>query len=50
MPYVRALRPGRAWLPLGSFRLNAVAPGVAMMDMGLAWFFNMLGKTRQALR
>lgn len=35
-------------LPLGSFRLNAVAPGAAMTDMGLAWFFNVLGKSQQA--
>jgi len=29
-------------LPLGRFRLNAVAPQVAMMDLGLAWLFNLL--------
>jgi DNA-binding transcriptional LysR family regulator len=37
-------------LSLGNFRLNAVAPSAAMMDMGLAWFFNELGKTPQAAR
>ena len=35
-------------LPLGSFRLNAVAPSAAMMDTGLAWLFNVIGKTEQA--
>lgn len=29
-------------LDLGRFRLNAVAPRVAMMDMGLAWLFDVL--------
>lgn len=29
-------------LPLGCFRLNAVAPGSAMMDTGLTWLFDML--------
>lgn len=29
-------------LPLERFRLNAAAPGVAMMDAGLAWLFNAL--------
>ena len=29
-------------LPLGSFRLNAVAPAAAMMDVGLAWLFEKL--------
>jgi DNA-binding transcriptional LysR family regulator len=29
-------------LPLGRFRLNAIAPKAAMMDAGLAWFFNVL--------
>lgn len=37
-------------LPLGRFRLNAVAPKVAMMDTGLAWFFNVLGRAEQAAR
>ena len=29
-------------LPLGRFRLTAIAPKAAMMDAGLAWFFNVL--------
>lgn len=29
-------------IPLGSFRLNAVAPGAAMMDVGLSWLFDVL--------
>jgi DNA-binding transcriptional LysR family regulator len=29
-------------LPLDSFRLNAIAPKVAMMDSGLAWFFGVI--------
>jgi DNA-binding transcriptional LysR family regulator len=32
-------------LPLDRFRLNAVAPKAAMMDAGLAWLFDMLGRT-----
>jgi DNA-binding transcriptional LysR family regulator len=32
-------------LPLGRFRLTAVAPKVAMMDAGLAWFFSMFAGT-----
>lgn len=35
-------------LPLGRFRLNAVAPKVAMMDMGLSWLFDMLERTEQS--
>lgn len=35
-------------LPLGRFRLNAVAPKVAMMDMGLTWLFDVLGRAEQA--
>lgn len=34
-------------LPLGRFRLNAVAPKVAMMDMGLSWLFDALAGTEQ---
>ena len=34
-------------LSLGRFRLNAVAPKVAMMDIGLAWLFDVLGKAVQ---
>ena len=29
-------------LPLGRFRLNAVAPKAAMADEGLAWLFGVL--------
>jgi len=29
-------------LPLGRFRLNAVAPKAAMADAGLAWLFHLL--------
>jgi DNA-binding transcriptional LysR family regulator len=39
---VAALEPP---LPLPGFRLNAVAPKVAMMDAGLAWLFDLLGRT-----
>lgn len=35
-------------LPLGRFRLNAVAPKVAMMDMGLSWLFDVLGRGKHA--
>lgn len=36
-------------LPLGSFRLNAVAPEAAMMDAGLTWLFDTLcGPQRSA--
>jgi DNA-binding transcriptional LysR family regulator len=35
-------------LSLGRFRLNAAAPEVAMMDMGLAWLFDVLGRAEQA--
>jgi DNA-binding transcriptional LysR family regulator len=35
-------------LPLGRFRLNAVAPKAAMMDMGLTWLFEVLGRGEQA--
>ncbi|MFT4100486.1 MAG: LysR family transcriptional regulator [Burkholderiaceae bacterium] len=37
-------------LPLPGFRLNAVAPKVAMMDAGLAWLFDLLGETRLAMK
>ena len=37
-------------LPLGSFRLNAVAPQAAMMDAGLTWLFGMLEGTQTAAR
>lgn len=37
-------------LPLPDFRLNAVAPKVAMMDSGLAWLFKVLGETEAAVR
>ncbi len=35
-------------LPLPGFRLNAVAPKVALMDAGLAWLFALLGGTKPA--
>ena len=35
-------------LPLRRFRLNAVAPKVAMMDRGLAWLFDLLARAEQA--
>jgi DNA-binding transcriptional LysR family regulator len=35
-------------LSLGRFRLNAVAPQVAMMDLGLAWLFDRLKSVGQA--
>jgi len=35
-------------LPLGRFRLNVVAPKAAMMDRGLTWLFNVLGRAEQA--
>ena len=35
-------------LPLGRFRLNAVAPKAAMMDAGLAWLFDVLGRAEEA--
>jgi DNA-binding transcriptional LysR family regulator len=37
-------------LPLGAFRLNAVAPEAAMMDVGLAWLFDLLQTTDVALQ
>jgi hypothetical protein len=37
-------------LSLGRFRLNAAAPKVAMMDMGLAWLFDVLGRAEQAVQ
>jgi DNA-binding transcriptional LysR family regulator len=35
-------------LSLGRFRLNAVAPQVAMMDLGLVWLFDMLESVGRA--
>jgi DNA-binding transcriptional LysR family regulator len=35
-------------LALGRFRLNAIAPKVAMMDMGLTWLFDALGRAQPA--
>jgi DNA-binding transcriptional LysR family regulator len=35
-------------LSLGRFRLNAVAPKVAMMDLGLVWLFDMLERVGRA--
>jgi DNA-binding transcriptional LysR family regulator len=34
--------------PLTTFRLNAIAPAVALMDGGLAWLFDTLAATRSA--
>lgn len=34
-------------LPLPGFRVNAVAPKVAMMDAGLAWLFDLLAGSEQ---
>lgn len=34
-------------LSLGRFRLNAATPKAAMLDMGLAWLFGLLGKAEQ---
>jgi DNA-binding transcriptional LysR family regulator len=34
-------------LPLARSRLNAVAPRSAMLDAGLAWLFDLLGKDAQ---
>jgi hypothetical protein len=38
----------QAPLPLGRFRLHAIAPKAAMIDMGLSWLFGALGQTEQA--
>ena len=35
-------------LPLGRFRLHAIAPKAAMMDMGLSWLFDGLGRAEHA--
>jgi DNA-binding transcriptional LysR family regulator len=35
-------------LPLDRFRLHAIAPKAAMMDAGLAWLFDVLGRAEQA--
>ena len=35
-------------LPLPSFRVNAVAPKVAMMDAGVAWLFGLLAQSQPA--
>lgn len=37
-------------LPLRLFRLNAVAPGAAMADMGLAWLFAIFEQTMGGLK
>jgi hypothetical protein len=42
------IRP--APLPLSPFRLNAVAPGAAMADMGLAWLFAIFEQTMGGLK
>ena len=36
-------------LPLPSFRINAVIPKAAMMDVGLAWLFNLLAKQEPSM-
>lgn len=35
-------------LPLGRFRLSAIAPGAAMLDGGLAWLFGVLDTAKPA--
>jgi DNA-binding transcriptional LysR family regulator len=35
-------------LPLPRFRLNAITPKAAMMDAGLAWLFDLLGRSMDA--
>jgi DNA-binding transcriptional LysR family regulator len=37
-------------LPFGRFRLTAIAPKAAMMDAGVAWFFNVLAEAEPAPR
>ena len=37
-------------LPLDRFRVRAIAPRVAMMDSGLAWLFDRLGKAKLVAR
>jgi DNA-binding transcriptional LysR family regulator len=37
-------------LPLGRFRLTAIAPKAAMMDAGVAWIFNVMAETEPAPR
>ena len=37
-------------LPLDRFRVRAIAPTVAMMDAGVAWLFNALGKAKLVAR
>jgi len=37
-------------LPLDRFRVRAIAPRVAMMDSGLAWLFDTLGKAKLVAR
>jgi hypothetical protein len=39
-----------ARIPLGSIRLNATAPEVAMMDKGRAWLFGVLARTERPCR
>ena len=36
-------------LPMQRFRLNAVAPKAAMLDAGVAWLFDLLGRSQQSL-
>jgi DNA-binding transcriptional LysR family regulator len=37
-------------LPLPGFRVNAIAPKVAMMDAGLAWLVDLLGRVSRSTR
>jgi hypothetical protein len=37
-------------LPLDRFRVRAIAPRVAMMDSGLVWIFDKLGKAKLVAR
>jgi DNA-binding transcriptional LysR family regulator len=37
-------------LPLGRFRLNAIAPEAALMDLGIGWLFGVLGATDRPVR
>lgn len=34
-------------LPMDGFRIRAIVPRVALMDLGLAWLFNRLGKAKR---
>jgi DNA-binding transcriptional LysR family regulator len=34
-------------LPMDDFRIRAIVPKVALMDAGLAWLFNRIGKAKR---